>query len=282
MILNRKLTLENKTSRQRLNGEMLKHKQAQKDLAQAFNEINRLSKLPDSNGKKRFSNLIKKSPLPVTDIKLEPIAIINNTNKPYKSILKCPSENIKARLSAESGKDEEDLSLDKMSISGGSESSSIEKDFKMISRPNSSLKLEKIEMDLQNSIRKVEDNRHNDEVNQSLSNYCLQAIDNVKNYDSVIENHKENFENAKDDTEKIMKKLEEAKDLEIKLQFLDGRDLSRDNLDIVNRILNEEAEFQKSKESDTKKRLLATLRAIDNGDSVASFEEETQLRNASD
>lgn len=43
--LNRKLTLESKTSKQRLNMELAKHKQCQRELTQALAEITRLTKL---------------------------------------------------------------------------------------------------------------------------------------------------------------------------------------------------------------------------------------------
>lgn len=46
-MLNRKLLLESKTSKQRLNGEIAKHKQCQKELLHAFDEIDRLSGLLD-------------------------------------------------------------------------------------------------------------------------------------------------------------------------------------------------------------------------------------------
>lgn len=46
-ILNRKLMLETKTSKQRLNAEMLRHKQCQKELLHAFDEIDRLTGLLD-------------------------------------------------------------------------------------------------------------------------------------------------------------------------------------------------------------------------------------------
>ena len=47
VILNRKLTLENKTSKQRLNVEMVKHKQCQRELAQALTEISKLTKFAE-------------------------------------------------------------------------------------------------------------------------------------------------------------------------------------------------------------------------------------------
>lgn len=44
-ILNRKLMLESKTAKQRLNTEMMKHKQCQRELGQALSEIDKLTNL---------------------------------------------------------------------------------------------------------------------------------------------------------------------------------------------------------------------------------------------
>ncbi|EFA04502.1 uncharacterized protein LOC658504 [Tribolium castaneum] len=296
VVLNRKLTLESKTSKQRLNMEMVKHKQCQKELAQALTEIAKLTKLIEikekpSNGRKRFSNLAQRQATslislngakdeldktPVTEVKLEPLlkSKQNGDNKEYKGILKCPSENVRARLSADLRREEETPS-----------------EFK--SRPNSSTKLERIEMNLQNTIRKIEDHKNNDEFNQRLGDYCLKAIDSVKNYSSVIETHKENLEYARDDTQKIAETVKDAEHMELRLKkahllSFDKNDLTGDNLDFVSQILKEEAEFQtkynngnvKNKEptvgANDKKKLLATLRAIDNGESVESFDGNTQ------
>jgi hypothetical protein len=78
------------------------------------------------------------------------------------------------------------------------------------------------------------------------------------------------------------------------LMSFDPNDLTEDNLDFVSQILKEEAEFQakyqesnkngnvKKKEPtvgpNDKKKLLATLRAIDNGDSIDSFESGSQKK----
>jgi chromosome segregation ATPase len=45
VMLNRKLTLESKTSKQRLNLEIAKHKQCQKELAQSLTENDKLTKI---------------------------------------------------------------------------------------------------------------------------------------------------------------------------------------------------------------------------------------------
>ncbi|RZC34841.1 flagellar attachment zone protein 1 [Asbolus verrucosus] len=324
VILNRKLALESKTSKQRLNLEMAKHKQCQKELAQSLTEIGKLTKLLESrdksqiNGRKRFSNLGQRQSLslislngtksnltcdddktPVTDVKLEPITQPKKEDtqiqviKPYKGILKCPSENIKARLSADSKKDSEDElpSVDKMSLGEGDSR-------ELRSRPSSSHKLEKIEMHLQNTIRRVEDNKNNDDFNKRLGDYCVKALDTVKSYTDMIESNRENLEHAKADTDKLVETLKEAESLELKLKRgqalpFDSTDLTDDNLDFVSQILSEEAEFQKKyKDKDRngnkkeptvglhdKKKLLATLRAIDNGDSIDSFENGSQRRN---
>jgi hypothetical protein len=286
-----------------------------------------------TNGRKRFSNLAQRQSTslislsdtksanltddlnltcdkhvltpatPVTDVKLEPIIQAKRDEcqvqvaKQYRGILKCPSENVRARLSADSRKDVDDEppSMDKMSLSGSDTSN--EKELK--SRPTSSQKLEKIEMNLQNTIRKIEDNKNLDDFNKRLGDYCLKAIDSVKNYNEVIETHKENLEHVKEDTDKIVETFKDAESMELKLKrthlmSFDPNDLTEDNLDFVSQILKEEAEFQakyqesnkngnvKKKEPtvgpNDKKKLLATLRAIDNGDSIDSFESGSQKK----
>lgn len=275
-----------------------------------------------TNGRKRFSSLVPRQSTslislngtksgnltqmgdelsdktPVTEIKLEPLLKtrrdsdnqVQNGVKEYKGILKCPSENIRARLSADLRRDrevKEEDNLEKTSSSSGSE------DFK--SRPNSSNKLERIEMSLQSTMRKIDDHKNHDDFNKCLGNYCLKAIDSVKNYSNVIETHIENLEYAREDTEKIVESVKDAESMELRLKKVhllsfDQNNLTDDNLDFVSQILKEEADFQ-TKYKDTinvkkepavgandKKKLLATLRAIDNGDSVDSFDlEKNQL-----
>ncbi|XP_044268262.1 lebercilin-like [Tribolium madens] len=317
VVLNRKLTLESKTSKQRLNMEMAKHKQCQKELAQALTEIAKLTKLIEtkeksliSNARKRFANLVPRQATslislngtkeeldktPVTDVKLEPLLKPKQdgsnslqNGKEYKSILKCPSENVRARLSADLRRDpdEDTPPIDKTSLTGSDFSTEIK------SRPNSSTKLERIEMNLQNTIRKIEDHKNNDEFNKRLGDYCLKAIDSVKNYSNVIETHKENLGYAKEDTEKIKETVKDAEHMELRLKkahllSFDKNALTDDNLDFVSQILKEEAEFQTKYKNgnvkkepavgvNDKKKLLATLRAIDNGDSVESFDSNIQ------
>ncbi|XP_028142669.1 lebercilin-like protein [Diabrotica virgifera virgifera] len=124
-ILNRKLTLETKTAKQRLNNESMKYRLAQKDLAQALAEIDRLTSLLEAREnvvhprKNRFNRLTNQSismttlssipqplksknsdnkrerlstiadnedtKLPVTNIKLEPIKYIKTEESSRKS-----------------------------------------------------------------------------------------------------------------------------------------------------------------------------------------------------
>lgn len=226
---------------------------------------------------------------PVTEVKLEPIYLNNKEkeepqpSKPYKGILKCPSESVKARLSSSRKSSIEDLqaTTDRPNKS---------------SRPSSSTKLDKIEISLQNTIKKVENNMHSDDIDKRIGEYCLQAIDSVKSYNDVIENHKGNLEIAKADTELLLESLRETETMELKLKHshvlsFDNNNMTDDNLDFVNQILTDELAFKrKYKKQDDgdrngsgvnkepvvglsdKNKLLATLRAIDNGDSVDNFD----------
>lgn len=238
--------------------------------------------------------------LPVTEVKLEPLSQSrdfkdDDNQKTQKGILKCPSENIKARLSANL-KNIDGTSLDKTSSSGSEVS--IDKEVHQ-SRPNSCQKLQKIERNLQNTIRKVENDKNSDEFSKQLGDYYLKAIDSVKDYNNLIESHKVNLTHAKQDTKRLVEtvrnvgKVEKEIKKSTKMLSMGSGDSSDDNFDFISQILKEEAEFQvkypdsnrngKKKEpavgQNDKKKLLATLRAIDNGDSVETFSGDSQEKN---
>lgn len=63
VILNRKLALESKISKQRLNTEMAKHKQCQKDLAQALVDISKLTKMLEVSFSQRCKASLVCSPI---------------------------------------------------------------------------------------------------------------------------------------------------------------------------------------------------------------------------
>ena len=179
--------------------------------------------------------------------------------------------------------------MDKLSISGSDSSNEKESH---LSRPNSNPKLEKIELNIQKAMRKSEENKSGDELSKRLGDFCLQAVDSIKNCSNLIENHKENLAFAKEDTEHIAETVKGVANIEKRMKrsanlHSPENDLPEDNFDFVNKILKEEAEFQakynkngKKKEpavaSNDKQKLLATLRAIDNGDSFDSFESESK------
>ncbi|CAH1129820.1 unnamed protein product [Ceutorhynchus assimilis] len=152
-VLNRKLMLESKTAKQRLNTEMLKHKQCQRELMQALIEIDRLTGQLDlrentvrpKNLKFHKSNLkingkLSHSQIPVTDVKLEPLANglrSREADRKIENTFKAPMENIRQRLSSSSTRE-----LNPISNFSDSRDTSAGSSFQ--SRPSSSIKLEKL------------------------------------------------------------------------------------------------------------------------------------------
>ncbi|KAL1491432.1 hypothetical protein ABEB36_012032 [Hypothenemus hampei] len=368
-VLNRKLLLESKTSKQRLNAEIAKHKQCQKELLQAFDEIEKLSGLLDAKenvARPKNQLLINRGSLlsmkvqsrkstekvtPVTEVKLEPLNIVKKEPQ-LNGFIMNPEANIKRRLSSGSHKIHEDLN--KPSSEGSSEI------FK--SRPNSSMKLEKLpqmqesekiktkmkneelivrfnsedkndsqddyedfqeflwkqskfdderllnnEMNdeekdvekiaekLDKVIRKATESSK-DQLDNNLTEYCSDMLNNVKTCSKVIELHKESLKHSKLDTNNLMTSFKETEKLETKLKtsFFNGE---VDDIDFVKEILNEERKFQlehnlmenKSDKNERngsllgnsmgKQKLLATLRAIDNGESIDSLDGEISQNN---
>ncbi|KAJ8978501.1 hypothetical protein NQ317_002404 [Molorchus minor] len=132
--LNRKVILESKTAKQRVNSEMMKHKQCQRELDKALAEVDRLTALLEAKEnvvhprKNRFSRqsvsmvtlgnflpnrkklakitddeeLQHSNKAPVTDVKLEPIKCKVEGRKITSILNNIPSENIKNRLSSAS------------------------------------------------------------------------------------------------------------------------------------------------------------------------------------
>ncbi|XP_030761377.1 lebercilin-like protein isoform X2 [Sitophilus oryzae] len=125
-----------------------------------------------------------------------------------------------------------------------------------------------------------------EEFDKKLGNYCSEVLSSVKNCNKVIEVHKESLLSSKKDTNSLIDTLRrtEAAEHKLKNSFFD----MNDDMSFVQEILNEEYKFQlahndsmKNPNQDkkplvnleNKKKLLATLRAIDNGDSIESLEE---------
>ncbi|XP_076271134.1 uncharacterized protein LOC143202970 [Rhynchophorus ferrugineus] len=131
-----------------------------------------------------------------------------------------------------------------------------------------------------------------EEFDKKLGSYCSEVLTNMKNCNKVIEVHKENLVSSQKSTDKLMETLKKTEKAEHKLKnsFFN----MEDDIDFVHEILNEEFKFQaihnksidgtnsKTHEKkplvnvESKKKLLATLRAIDNDDSIESLEESGQ------
>ncbi|XP_060517448.1 lebercilin isoform X2 [Cylas formicarius] len=331
-VLNRKLILESKISKQRLNTEIVKYKQSQKELVHALAEIDRLTALVEekenttARPRKPFGkfgnhqsmsmvhlgahqtldgNLTKEKvaseenfpQTPVLDVKLEPIRTKTEEIRRncHTDLLKTPMESIKQRLSN---------SAEGISPKGDEAG----RDF-LKSRPNSSLKLEKIvkvndgdktkpdQSPRKDELRKrdkLELNQvDNDELvrrvsepdsakfDRKFNEYCSEIVSNMKSCSEVIELHRENLKSSQRDSDTLLAAFKDTEQLESKLKksffHLDQSDMS-----FVREILNEEYKFKEKgangrKEPivsiDNKKKLLATLRAIDNGESFDSLED---------
>ncbi|CAH1117404.1 unnamed protein product [Phaedon cochleariae] len=328
-ILNRKLVLESKTSKQRLNAEMMKYKQCQKELGQAMSEIDRLTSLLEVREnvvqpkKNRFTRLSQRQSVsmitlgafphraasseklstiedlenrvehvagktPVTDVKLEPIKVGREDGgvKKAESILSVPSESVKNRLSGGSVRTRSGGSGDSNFSEASSEtsfnnlehssgSSGIEK-----SRPNSSSPLDKLDAAIQRATENT-----TEEFDRKLGDYCSDVLSNVRISSKRIDAHKESLKMSKDDTDTLLETFKKTQKMEAKLK---DSLLTFDNdsgVDVINEILAEEMKFQsQSKDrngnvtkkeprvgSNDRRKLLATLKAIDNGDSVESL-----------
>lgn len=294
-------------------------------------------KLP-TNRRKRFSNITKRQSISLislgtsrpasdtteftetnsskpqsssSDVKLAPIVGKQEVFDAATDFFVHPSENIKARLSgkcidleetstklANLNLSETEIDLQQKSIYTVS-NQNISK-----SRPNSSQKLEKISNKLQKSLKlgpNSDDSTNN--LEQKLGDCCVEAMSAVKNCSKIVDRHKEHFEEAKSETEKLISTLKQTDEVDAKLRknILVDIDLPVKDVDIINKIWNDEYRFQmvnnnkppsnstsntlellsrstdkngniKTKETEVtmedKRKLLATLRAIDNGESV--------------
>lgn len=153
-------------------------------------------------------------------------------------------------------------------------------------------------------------------MDQELGEYCSKVLSDVQTNTLLINKHEENFEVNKILNDTILDKLKEADQLDLKLRtnkVVSKEEFSKDinipekDLELVNKIWRDEYAIQKTlnrnpsaikrynmlmkstdkngniKEPDVpvenRKKLLATLRAIDNGESVdvSSSDEEKSL-----
>lgn len=165
------------------------------------------------------------------------------------------------------------------------------------SRPSSSTKLEKLTTHLDTVIQRSIENG-NDEFNSKLGDLCSDVVTNVRVCNGRLEAQKESLKKSNEDTNTILEAFKKTKRLETRLKnsllsFEDGE------MNFVNEILSEELKFQThSKHDETdrnsnvtkreprvnsedKKKLLATLKAIDNGDNFDSLNSSPTHRRTS-
>ncbi|XP_017777330.1 PREDICTED: lebercilin [Nicrophorus vespilloides] len=291
-MLHRKHMLELKNSKQRINLEIAKNKSTQRELSQALSEIDKLSnenktgKLPkrrfrSNSGQRQSHSMVcltnnnETSELDIkediqsdssTEIKLEPINIRDSPH--VQSTMQSPAEKIKARLSGNPVHQISDV-LEKLSL----EEENIKKSMYSLrsSRPHST-KLETLhkkssEESLKNTAENLEECKSN-------------IIETIMKVNKVVDKQTEIFEASQLESEKIMNDLKEADNMDNKIrdnQF-DELLLKDEDFDLVNKIWEDEYEFRKAVNPTTKKeptvgleekkKLLATLRDIDNGNSI--------------
>lgn len=238
---------------------------------------------------------------PVTDVKLEPIKCKMDDNPPRKTndILNVPSENIKNRLSSASTKsrssDENLFLANGLGFSSGSNHSlsshssplEIQQDENIEKNQTAtdSKFIEKLATNLDQAIKKAEDNATN-AFDKNLSDYCSQIMGNMTNFSERLEAHKESLNIAKGDTDTLSEVFKKTQLLETRLKNSLG--LSDEKEDLVNFLPEELRKPPQNKDKNTnikqelkvkleeRKKLLATLKAIDNGESIDSVEEVPQ------
>ncbi|KAH1014176.1 hypothetical protein HUJ04_003061 [Dendroctonus ponderosae] len=222
--LNRKLLLESKSSKQRLNSEIVKHKQCQKELLHAFDEIDRLSGLLDAKENmvrprnSRFNRMPMKEPIsmttlkayqpinrnfsneklpsqtPVTEVKLEPITNgtsakdLENIHRKNQNEFKAPMENIRQRLSAGSGKFNQDTNNAHPQSSDVSTESSDNSPSSFKGRPKSSMKLEKLPCVQEKQRIRTKMKSDNDDTTVEINNERMVPSNGSEEEDEDVKN----------------------------------------------------------------------------------------------
>ncbi|XP_022899927.1 lebercilin-like protein [Onthophagus taurus] len=312
-MLNRRLMLESKNAKYKLNKEVAKHKQCQKDLTQVMEELNKNGHyVPELNNEMKQTIANRKKILTqrpsitsirlkaestpdliadpstvdlesTTDLlKLDPIDNkIEDISGP-RSILKSPAESVKNRLT--SGRSNNELPTSLMNLSLDGEKVAIKNNFlktNPLHRTLSNHKIDLLSETVENNLKKTTAEREPEET--ELGNYCLNVMKSVKTMNTMVERHTFDYEACSEDTTKILEKLKEV-DLadsiirKKKIEVNDESKAAEKDLELVNKIWGDEYNFQKTNKNtdkngnlkevnyEEKKKLLATLRAIDNGE----------------
>lgn len=239
------------------------------------------------------------SKTPITDVKLEPIKckIDDTPSKKINDILNVPSENIKNRLSSASTKSrssEENFFCPNPLSSGSNHSlasshespleNQHEDEDEETIRANSDAKLvTKLSEKLDQAIQRATDNA-NTAFDNNLAAYCSEVMGTVKTCSDRIDVHKESLKIVKEDTDTLIETFKKTQLLESKLKNSLG--LLEEKEDFIN-FLPEELRSSSRPNKDRnqniqqpprvkledRKKLLATLKAIDNGESIETIEE---------
>lgn len=259
----------------------------------------------------KLSTIVDKEPLPskapVTDIKLEPIKCnkVESSTK-LNGLFDIPSRNIKNRLSSGSttkSKSSEENLLVTNGFSSGSEQSlnNMQDNFsegksgsdQEKSRPSSSRQLKELTRTLDEAVQKATENAC-DEFDVKLADYCSTVTNNVTECSKRIEEHKESIKLYKDDTDVLLETFKKTQKLESKLRSSLLSPEGKDDLDFLSEIFSEDVKgrFRKDRNQnienipnkggsvvtlEDKKKLLATLKAIDNGESFESLPDNSNM-----
>lgn len=120
------------------------------------------------------------------------------------------------------------------------------------------------------------------QFDRTLGDYCSQVMNTVKSCSKVVEDHQESLDQSRNDTETIRDAVDEIKALDDQLKrnsifSIDATELKKilkadkgEKKNLRESIRNTEVKFRE----DPKAKLLATLRAIDNGDYIDNFEND--------
>ncbi|KAK4879525.1 hypothetical protein RN001_007671 [Aquatica leii] len=334
-LLNRKLLLETKNYKSKLNGEILKNKQRQKELSHALAEIDRLNVALEGKGKtlitpvehKRFStnnrqsisltNLINdklkpklnvsikmnsekqkdnddENELEFPSVKLEPI-MQQSVSFSNEVVMMSPSDNIKARLSSNLTREIDQLNktVSELGLDENLPDDVINTAVYQKYQTNSSLKLDKITSpDIVS--KKLDEVKMEHDINKRLGNCCSEMRTTIKDCSVLVDKHKENFDSANDETERLLRSLQQTDHLNAKLRYAnflsaDKIEIPEHDLEIAKEIWNNEYSFRKESKvkngkknflksdrngnvlnneefikQEEKHKLLATMRAIDN------------------
>lgn len=247
--------------------------------------------------RKRFANVTQRQAVSMVSLnpreetasstKLEPIITRNqnlHANSTLESILKSPTENIKARLSSAEKRnvDQMSVSLEKISFKQDEESETQDDD-----EDDDDVNKNRTVVGGRETKKRIDE----DEV---LGGYYKEVVSSVDRCNSTIGSHKATLVHAKQETDELIKKLDETDRITTQLK---NTNFVADNADeLVHEILKEEYIFQRHNNNkkttaeeflvnvtdtngnenkkepkvtlEDKRKLLEALRAIDNGESV--------------